>query len=117
MYNGIIVSNADNAVIAQNNVTGFADMQSWIRLQNSTDASILNNQSQNYIYSAATNVSQAGNSTIQAATATDTMVVSTNYTAPSGVTHVFLSGTGQTVKAGAAGGDGFALPAGICNLM
>jgi Ca2+-binding RTX toxin-like protein len=48
MYNGIMVANVDGLVVDGNTVAAYADMNSWIRINNSTNAQVTNNESMVY---------------------------------------------------------------------
>ena len=66
MYNGIMVSGANGVVIDGNLVASFGDQKSWIRVSDTTNAQLSNNQAMTYVLEANANLSQTGNSVIAA---------------------------------------------------
>ncbi|WP_312162787.1 right-handed parallel beta-helix repeat-containing protein [Phenylobacterium sp.] len=66
MYNGIMVASANNVVIDGNVVASYADQKSWIRVTDSTNAQLSNNQAITYVLEGNSNLSQSGNAIIAA---------------------------------------------------
>jgi hypothetical protein len=68
MYNGIAVDVADDVTIANNTVQAYADMNSWIIVQRSSNAKITNNRAGSFIYKGENkHLSEKGNKTLKAA--------------------------------------------------
>jgi Ca2+-binding RTX toxin-like protein len=51
MYNGIAVIGGNNVTINNNTVAGFSDMESWVRLENVTNATISNTSADTFLTS------------------------------------------------------------------
>ena len=66
MYNGIMVALANNVVIDGNVVASYSDQKSWIRVTESTNTHLSNNQAQTYVLEANTNLTQSENAIIAA---------------------------------------------------
>ncbi|MBA4011940.1 MAG: hypothetical protein C0481_08755 [Phenylobacterium sp.] len=66
MYNGIMVTKTNGLVVDGNLVVGYGDMTSWIRLSDTTNAQLSNNQAMTYVLESNANLSQTGNSVIAA---------------------------------------------------
>ena len=66
MYNGIMVASASNVLIDGNLVASYGDQKSWIRVTDSTNAQLSNNQALTYVLESNSNLSQSGNSVIAA---------------------------------------------------
>src|SRR6185312_333330 len=65
MYNGIMLVDGVNSTISGNTVRGYSDMESWIRVANSTATTLSNNVTQRYILSHDTSsVTQSNDSII-----------------------------------------------------
>jgi Ca2+-binding RTX toxin-like protein len=65
MYNGIAVIGGQNIAIHDNQVTGFTDMNSWIRLDNVSNATLANNAAHTLLINTTdTNVSVMGEVTV-----------------------------------------------------
>lgn len=64
-YNGIMLVHGANATISNNIVRGYSDMESWIRVSNSTTTALSNNAAQKYILSQNTvSVTQTNDATV-----------------------------------------------------
>ena len=68
MYNGIMVSLANNVVIDGNVVASYGDQKSWIRVVDSTNAQLGNNQAGAYVLQNNTNLTQSGDTVLTALT-------------------------------------------------
>lgn len=66
MYNGIMVTSANGLVVTGNSVIAYADMNSWIRINDSTNAQVANNQAMIFNLAGTTNLTQSGNAIIAA---------------------------------------------------
>ncbi|WP_374452609.1 right-handed parallel beta-helix repeat-containing protein [Phenylobacterium sp.] len=71
MYNGIMVSNANGLVVDGNTIAPYGDMTSWIRIVNSTNAKLTNNEAGKYELGETKLAVNSGNETISALTAAD----------------------------------------------
>ena len=68
MYNGIMVTNTNGVVVTGNSVIAYSDMGSYIRVNDSTNATVANNQAMLFNLTGTSNVTQSGNSIIAAIT-------------------------------------------------
>ena len=68
MYNGIMVALANNVVIDGNVVASYSDQKSWIRVVDSTNAQLSNNQAGSYVLQNNTNLTQSGDIVLSALT-------------------------------------------------
>lgn len=66
MYNGIMVTKTNGLVVDGNLVVGYGDMTSWIRINDSTNAQVTNNQAMTFNLQGTTNLTQSGNSIVAA---------------------------------------------------
>jgi len=90
-YNGIAVMGADGAQLTNNTVVSYTDQLSWIRVQDATNVSMVDNQAATYALADNTNLVQTGDATNVAAAVT-TAVAS----APVTSTSSSSGGTGST---------------------
>ncbi len=68
MYNGIMVSQADGLVVDGNVVASYGDQKSWIRVNNSTNAQLSDNQAATYVLTGNANLTQTGDTVLPALT-------------------------------------------------
>jgi Ca2+-binding RTX toxin-like protein len=61
MYNGIMIQGGKNVSIANNKLTSYTDMKTWIRLEEVDSVSILGNVALTYLYKLVTNMVESGN--------------------------------------------------------
>ena len=66
MYNGIMVSSTNGVVVTGNTIVAYSDMGSYLRVNNSTNAEVSNNQAMVFNLNGTTNLSQSGNTIIAA---------------------------------------------------
>ena len=66
MYNGIMVTKTNGLVVGGNLVVGYSDMTSWIRINDSTNAQVTDNQAMTFNLQGTTNLTQSGNSIVAA---------------------------------------------------
>jgi parallel beta-helix repeat protein len=71
MYNGIMVANTNGLTVDGNTVAPYGDMTSWIRISNSTNAKITNNDAASFNLAGTTTTANSGNVTIKALTAAE----------------------------------------------
>jgi Ca2+-binding RTX toxin-like protein len=69
MYNGIMVAKANGVVVSGNTVAAYADMGSYIRVNDSTNAQVTNNDAMLFNLAGTTNLTQSGNTVIAKLTA------------------------------------------------
>ncbi|MBA4010701.1 MAG: hypothetical protein C0481_02435 [Phenylobacterium sp.] len=69
MYNGIMVSRANGLVIDGNIVAAYGDQKSWIRVSDTTNAQLTDNEAQSYVLQGNTNLTQKGDTILQALSA------------------------------------------------
>ena len=68
LYNGIMVALANDVVIDGNVVAPYSDQKSWIRVVDSTNAQLSNNQAGTYILQNNSNLTQSGDTVLAALT-------------------------------------------------
>ncbi len=66
MWNGIMVTSTNGLLIDGNIVASYGDQKSWIRVSDTTNAQLSNNQALTYFLESNSNLTQSGNSIIAA---------------------------------------------------